>query len=70
MALASGSGDLRRRFYDLTRLVSDWVWETDADFRLTYVSFRVFEALGLHSLELIGRRLVDIGRPWVFTPWN
>ena len=54
--------DLRRRLHDITRLVSDWVWETDAEFRLTYVSFRVFELLGFHALELVGQKLTDIGR--------
>ena len=49
------------RLYNLSRLVSAWIWETDADFRLTFVSFRVFEYLGLHPQELIGRKLSDIG---------
>ena len=50
-----------RRLDDLTRLVSDWVWEADKDFRLTFVSNRVFEVLGLHPHELVGRSLSDIG---------
>ncbi len=54
--------DLVRRLDDITRLVSDWVWETDSDFRLTFMSFRVFEVLGFHSLELVGRRLTDLGQ--------
>ncbi|MBL4721115.1 MAG: PAS domain-containing protein, partial [Alphaproteobacteria bacterium] len=49
------------RLYNLSRLVSAWLWETDADFRLTFVSFRVFEYLGMHPQELIGRPLKDIG---------
>lgn len=49
------------RLYNLSRLVSAWMWETDADFRLTFVSFRVFEYLGMHPQELIGRKLSDIG---------
>ncbi|MBT5110350.1 MAG: PAS domain S-box protein [Rhodospirillaceae bacterium] len=49
------------RLYNLSRLVSAWIWETDADFRLTFVSFRVFEYLGMHPQELIGRKLSDIG---------
>ncbi|MBL6946179.1 MAG: EAL domain-containing protein [Rhodospirillales bacterium] len=54
--------DLARRLEDITRLVSDWVWETDENFRLKFVSFRVFEVLGFHSLELVGRTLSEIGR--------
>ncbi len=50
-----------RRLDDITRLVTDWVWETDENLRLKYLSFRVFEILGFHSLELVGRKLSDIG---------
>ena len=49
------------RLYNLGRLVSAWIWETDAEFRLTDVSYRVFDMLGLNPQELIGRRLRDIG---------
>ncbi len=52
---------LRRRLEDLTRLVSDWVWETDDELRLTYVSARVFEILHFHPYELMGKQLSDIG---------
>ncbi len=45
------------RFNDIARLVSDWVWETDRDLALTYISSRVTEALGYHPRELLGRRL-------------
>jgi PAS domain S-box-containing protein len=48
------------RFNDIARLVSDWVWETDRDFRLTYVSPRVIEALGYHPRELLGRGLDEL----------
>lgn len=53
--------EISRRLEDLTRLVSDWVWESDKELRLTFVSNRVFEVLGFHPNELIGRRLADIG---------
>ncbi|NKB55203.1 MAG: PAS domain S-box protein [Alphaproteobacteria bacterium] len=49
------------RLYNLSRLVSAWTWETDAAFRLTDVSYRVFDMLGLHPQELAGRRLGEIG---------
>lgn len=55
------SGDLARRLEDITRLVSDWVWETDPDFRLTYVSERVFAILGMVPAQLVGKRLADFG---------
>ena len=40
------------RLEDITRLVSDWVWETDRDSVLTYLSPRVQEVLGYHPLQL------------------
>ena len=52
---------LKHRLDDLTRLVSDWVWEIDGDHRLTYVSDRVLEVLGFHPYELLGRRFRDLG---------
>ena len=60
-ALAGALADARRRLDDVTRLVSDWVWETDADLRLTSVSHRVFEVLRILPHELIGSRLEDLG---------
>ena len=48
---------LRRRLDDVTRLVSDWVWETDAEMAFTGVSARVVKVLGLQPLEMVGRGL-------------
>ena len=50
------------RFSDLTRLVSDWVWETDRDLNLVYVSARVTDILGHHPRQMIGRRLDGMAR--------
>lgn len=52
---------LAKRFDDIARLVSDWIYETDTDFRLTFASHRVFEALGYHPLELRGQPLLEFG---------
>jgi diguanylate cyclase (GGDEF)-like protein/PAS domain S-box-containing protein len=51
--------ELRRRLDDLTRLVSDWVWETDAQIRLTSVSERVVEVLGWPPRMIQGQSLGD-----------
>ena len=48
------------RFNDIARLVSDWVWETDQNLKLTYVSPRVINALGYHPRELLGRHLAEL----------
>jgi PAS domain S-box-containing protein len=48
------------RLEDVTRLVSDWVWETDRNLVLTFVSPRVNGALGFHQVELTGRRLTQL----------
>jgi PAS domain S-box-containing protein len=52
----------QERLNDITRLISDWIWETDTAFRLTFVSQRVGEVLGLQPVELLGRSLLEIGR--------
>ena len=53
--------DLEQRFEDIARLVSDWVWEVDADLRLTFISHRVFEVLGVHPAKLLGSMITDLG---------
>lgn len=53
---------LEKRLEDLTRLVSDWIWETDADLHFTFVSHRVFDILGCHPIDLLGASFESIGR--------
>ncbi len=55
------AADLPQRLDDITRLVSDWVWETDERFQLTYVSERVFEVLGFLPVMLTGKTLNELG---------
>ncbi len=50
-----------RRLEDLTRLISDWVWEADGDGTLTYVSDRIIDRLGLLPSDAIGMRLDELG---------
>jgi PAS domain S-box-containing protein len=54
-------GETQERLEDITRLVSDWIWETDADLDVTYVTPRVSEVLGYHPRALIGRNLLELG---------
>ena len=50
-----------RRLEDVTRVVTDWVFETDSEGRLTFVSERVFEALYRLPAELRGKRFAEFG---------
>ncbi|HEY7689118.1 MAG TPA: ATP-binding protein [Dongiaceae bacterium] len=52
--------DLRDRIDDMLRLVSDWVFETDAQLTLLHMSNRVTELLGFHPRELAGQKLLDL----------
>lgn len=50
-----------RRLEDLTRLISDWVWETDSENNFTYVSERMIDRLGIHPFQVIGKSFDGIG---------
>lgn len=47
--------DSERRFRDIIDIASDWVWETDAAGRVTFLSERFVETAGLPTEEIIGR---------------
>lgn len=49
------------RLEDVTRLVSDMVWETDANFRIAYVSEHAFEVLGYLPIQLEGKGFDELG---------
>ncbi len=57
----SGVSDAEKRLSDFVRMVSDWMWETNADLRFTVVSDRTFEIFGLPPHNLIGRTFEEIG---------
>jgi PAS domain S-box-containing protein len=44
------------RFRKLTELSSDWYWEQDAEFRLTFMSKLLGEKTGLPATDYLGRR--------------
>jgi diguanylate cyclase (GGDEF)-like protein/PAS domain S-box-containing protein len=44
------------KFRDLTHLSSDWIWETDAQHRVTFLSDSIDAVLGPWRRALIGRR--------------
>ena len=43
------------RLSDIIESTSDWVWETDADLRYTYISDRVLKVFNLEPSEFLGR---------------
>lgn len=51
----------KRRFLDITRAASDWIWETDEEGQITFVSDRVTQAVGLPPVLLKGRPLSSLG---------
>lgn len=53
--------DSERRFRDLAGSASDWFWETDADYQLTFVSERIGAILGVKAAEVAGLSYFDLG---------
>jgi PAS domain S-box-containing protein len=52
--------ETQERLQDIIRLVSDWIWESDADALFTAVSERAQRATGYHPRELIGRSMMSL----------
>ena len=48
------------RFRSLTQLSSDWYWEQDSEFRLTFMSSRMGERTGLAAAPYLGRKRWDL----------
>jgi PAS domain S-box-containing protein len=52
----------KRRFLDITRAASDWIWETNEDGKITFVSDRVAQAVGMPPILLKNRTLSSLGK--------
>mgnify|MGYP003676090271 CR=1 FL=1 len=48
------------RFRDVAEAASDWIWEVDADYRITYLSGRFEAVTGLPSSSWLGRPLSEL----------
>ena len=48
-----------QRFRDIAEVASDWFWETDSDFRFTYISDRFYEVSAISSNEVIGKTRLE-----------
>ncbi|HEY9079997.1 PAS domain-containing hybrid sensor histidine kinase/response regulator [Magnetovibrio sp.] len=53
--------ELLQHFEDITRLVSDLIWDVDQDLKLRSVSARLHEITGFFPHEWIGKTLEEIG---------
>jgi sensor domain CHASE-containing protein len=51
------------RFRDVAEASSDWIWETDRELRLTYVSDHGARGCGRHTGGVVGRHLQDLLLP-------
>ena len=52
-----------RAFRDIATAMGDWVWETSADFKITYSSDRVREVLGYEPEDMLGQGPGDLLPP-------
>ncbi|RVU37759.1 response regulator [Hwanghaeella grinnelliae] len=55
------------RFADFANAASDWLWEMGRDFRVTYVSDRAEEVVGVPAEVQVGRSLSELIGPDYFT---
>ncbi len=65
LALHGSRSDLQnseQRFRDMAETSSDWLWEADAEGRITYLSDRFSEVTGLDRSAWLGRPLADLLR--------
>jgi PAS domain S-box-containing protein len=51
-----------QRFRDVADVAADWIWETDADHRFTYLSQRVEAVAGVPRSAFLGRARAEIAR--------
>ena len=51
------------RLRTASQAASDWLWETDADGRFTWVSDNIFLHSGLKPADIVGKRALDLYQP-------
>ena len=51
------------RFRDVAAVTSDWIWETDRQFHVNFLSPRFAAAMGMPAADLIDRPLHDVLKP-------
>jgi PAS domain S-box-containing protein len=48
------------RFRDIAEVSCDWIWEMDADLRLTFVSSRFYQLFPIEAASIIGKSRADL----------
>lgn len=48
------------RFTDVLEVSADWIWETNADHRYTFLSKRAYDLSGLRAEDVIGKSRIDL----------
>lgn len=49
-----------QRFKNIAEVASDWIWETDAEGRFSYVSDRYSKVIGIPAEKVVGKHLRDM----------
>lgn len=52
---------MQQRFRDFARATSDWYWEVDRDYNITFVSDQLMAIMGTPAILLKGKRFEDFG---------
>ncbi|MEI6058898.1 MAG: PAS domain S-box protein, partial [archaeon] len=51
------------RFRDIATSMSDWIWEANNEGIYTYCSENVYDFLGYHTNEMLGKKILDFTSP-------
>lgn len=52
--------DSESRLESFLDAASEWLWETDADHKFTFLTGRVFDAVGIRAEDIVGKSRLDI----------
>ena len=51
-----------RRFRDVAETAGDWIWETDADYRMTFLSDRLEQVIGVPRAAFLGMNRLELAQ--------
>jgi len=52
--------DSESRLENFLDAASEWLWETDANHKFTFLTGRLFDAVGIHAEDVVGKSRLDI----------